>query len=87
MATNMEILEETRVEDAVAWMRTYLKNHPKWVPNLEQLAKISDRFKITEGKVLVLYDRVSEERDIDRKIEQVIYLIENQYEFGFNILD
>lgn len=82
--TNLEILAENRIGDATHWIRIYLMKYPDWTPTLKQIRTMSEKFKLTEGKVLKLYERVIDERDLDNKVQEVIgIVIETQNDFSF----
>ena len=74
MPSDLEILAENRVGDALNWLRVYAGKHPDWIPSLQQLNKLSDKFKLSEGKILELYERVSTEKKVEGKVREIIDL-------------
>lgn len=74
--TNEEIMEEDRVGHASAWIRTYIRSHPNWVPTLDQIAKMGKRFKLTDGYVLILYDRITKEISVESQVQDIIDYLE-----------
>ena len=78
MSTNFEIYDENRIDEASRWIRAYLMKNPKWVPTFDQLTTVGSRFKISDKKVLDLYERFKEEADVMARVANIMTYMDNQ---------
>lgn len=64
--------EEQKVYKAKMWIRSYILSNPNWVPSYKEISNMACKFKLTDGFVLQLYEKILEELENEKKALELI---------------